>query len=86
MEWERVSNDEIEQAFVHFFGLSSVTLAEICDLIIAADRGQQFLTDGSPNTVHWLSAWYGIRHSTSRRPVDTTRRLETTSSLVSEAQ
>jgi len=38
MEWERVSNDEIEQAFVHFFGLSSATLAEICDLVIAEDR------------------------------------------------
>ncbi len=56
MEWERVSNDEIEQAFVHFFGLSSAMLAKICDLIIAADRGQQFLADGSPNMVQSLSA------------------------------
>lgn len=75
MRWENASHDEIERGFSHFLGLSSASLAEVCDLIVAADTAQLFLADGSPDMVQWLSARYGLSHSTARRLVDVARRL-----------
>jgi len=77
MDWERVSNDEIEEGLNQFFGVSAAGLAQACLWLREADRRQQFLADGSPNMVQWLSARYGVRHSTARRLVDTARRLQT---------
>ena len=76
MDWESVSNDEIEEGLGQFFGVSAAGLAEACLWLREADRRQQFLADGSPNMTQWLSARYGVRHSTAKRLVDTARRLQ----------
>ena len=77
MEWERVSNGEIEEGLSQFFGVSAAGLAKACLWLREADRRQQFLADGSPNMTQWLSARFGVRHSTARRLVATARRLQT---------
>jgi len=77
MEWERVTNDEIEKGLSQFFGVSAAGLAQACLWLREADRRQQFLADGSPNMTQWLSGRFGVRHSTARRLVATARRLQT---------
>jgi hypothetical protein len=75
MEWERSSNDQVEMALSHLLGLSAAALAEVCDLLLVVDHRQQFLADGSPDPVQWLSARFGLSHPTARLLVDTSRRL-----------
>jgi len=44
--------------------------------LIDADLTQQFLADGSPNLVQWVSARFGLRHSTAAQLVRVARRLQ----------
>jgi len=76
MDWERVSNDQVDQVLGHLFSGVSVFLAEICDWLIEADRRQQFTADGSPDLVQWVSARFGLRHSTAGQLVRVARRLQ----------
>lgn len=76
MEWERVSNDELERGLAHFFGLTSAGLARACEWLIEADTRQLFLADGSPDMVQWISARFGLRHPTARQLVNVARRLQ----------
>ena len=41
-----------------------------------ADRRQQFLADGAPDLVQWVSARFGLRHSTAAQLVGVARRLQ----------
>ena len=50
MGWEIASNDEVETGLGQFFGLAAGALGAACDLLIEADRRQQFLADGSPGS------------------------------------
>ena len=76
MEWEKVSNDQLEEGLGQFLGLVSAGLARVCQWLLEVDRRQQFLADGSPDLIQWLSARYGLAHGTARRLVDTARRLQ----------
>jgi len=75
MDWERVSNDEIDETLTHFVGLTSASQARICELVAEVDRRQQFLADGSRSLTDWLSARFSIRHKTARQLVSVARRL-----------
>ncbi len=84
MEWEKVSNDQLEEGFGQFLGLVSAGLARVCQWLVEVDRRQQFLADGSPDMVQWLSARYGLAHRSARRLVDTARRVAEPSSRFEE--
>jgi hypothetical protein len=75
MEWQTASNDQIDEAFDHFSGLSSAALAKVCDLIAVVDMRQSWMDDGSRNLTDWVSARIRIRHSTAARLVRVSRRL-----------
>ena len=70
------SNDQVDAGIGHFLSLSAAALAAACEWILEADRGQLFLADGSPNLVQWLSARFGLRHSTAAQLVRVARRLQ----------
>ncbi len=75
MDWERVTNDQIDETLTHFVGLTSASQARICELVREVDRRQQFLADGSRTLTDWLSARFSIRHKTARQLVSVARRL-----------
>jgi hypothetical protein len=76
MDWERVSNDELDSGIGHFLGLVSAGLAAACEWLIEADRRQQFLVDGARDLGQWVSARFGLRHSTAVQLVGVARRLQ----------
>lgn len=76
MEWERVSNDEIDSGVGHFLGLMSAAAAAACEWLMVADRRQQFLVDGARDLGQWVSARFGLRHSTAVQLVGVARRLQ----------
>lgn len=75
MEWERFSNDQVEQVLSHLFSGMSVFCAEVCEWLIQADLSQQFLADGAGDLRQWVSARFGLRHSTAAQLVRVARRL-----------
>ena len=50
--------------------------AEFCELLSEADRGQEWLADGSPTIVPWMAARFGIEESFGRRLARLAQRLE----------
>ncbi len=76
MERESFTNDQVEQGIGHFLSLSAAALAATCEWIMAADRGQLFLTDGARTLPEWLSAHFGWRHATAAQLVRVARRLQ----------
>lgn len=76
MDRELASNDLVEEVLGHLLSGLSVFHAEICEWLIESDRRQQFLADGSPNLSQWLSARFGLRHSTGAQLVRVARRLQ----------
>lgn len=76
MEWETVSNDEVDSGIGHFLGLVSAGLAAACEWLVEADHRQQFLADGAPDLGQWVSARFGLRLSTAAQLVGVARRLE----------
>lgn len=50
--------------------------AAFCELLVEADRGQEWLADGSPSVVQWLNARFGIQESFARRLSRLARRLQ----------
>jgi hypothetical protein len=73
---ERYSNDQVDEGIRHFLALTAAAQAAACEWIVEADRGQQFLADGSPDLVQWVSARFGLRHSTAGQLVRVARRLQ----------
>ena len=76
MERERFSNDQVDQVLGQLLSGLAVFHAEVCSWLIEVDRGQRFLADGSPDLVQWLSARFGLRHSTAGLLVRVARRLQ----------
>ncbi len=76
MEWDRVSNDEMDEGIGHFLGLMSASAAAACEWLVEVDRRQLFLADGARDLGQWLSARYGLRHSTAVQLVAVARRLQ----------
>ena len=76
MDWERVSNDEIDSGVGHFLGLMSAAAAAACEWLMEADRRQQFLADGARDLGQWVSARFGLRHSSAVQLVGVARRLQ----------
>ncbi len=75
MERERFTNDQVEQVLGNLFAGLSVFHASICEWLVDADVSQQFLSDGSRDLVHWVTARFGLRHSTAAQLVRVARRL-----------
>ena len=75
MDWERLTNDQIDETLTQFLGLTAASQAQVCELVREVDRRQQFLADGSRNLTDWLSARFSIRHKTARQLVSVARRL-----------
>ena len=72
-EW---TPDVVESGIGQFLGLMAGAAAAVCEWLVVADRGQQFLADGSPDLVQWLSARFGLRHATAAQLVRVARRLQ----------
>jgi hypothetical protein len=75
-ERERFTNDEVEEVLSHLFSGMSVFCAELCEWLIDADLSQQFLADGARDLAQWVSARFGLRHSTAAQLVRVARRLQ----------
>jgi hypothetical protein len=75
MEWREATNDQIEQAFDHFSGLSAAGLARVCELIAEVDVRQSWMADGATSLTDWVAARLRIRHTTATRLVAVSRRL-----------
>jgi hypothetical protein len=76
MERERFTNDQVEQVLSHLFSGLAVFHAQMCEWLIDADLSQQFLADGARDLAQWVSARFGLRHSTAAQLVRVARRLE----------
>ena len=76
MERDGFTNDQTDGVLSHLFSGLAVFYAEICEWLIDADLSQRFLADGSPNLVQWVSARFGLRHSTAAQLVRVARSLE----------
>jgi len=76
MERENFTNDQADEGIGHFLALSSAALAAACEWILEADRGQLFLADGARNLPEWVSARFGLRHSTAAQLVRVAHRLQ----------
>jgi len=76
MEMESYPADQVDEVLGNLFAGSSVLLAHICSWLIVADRNQQWLADGAADPGQWLSARFGIRHSTAAQLVRVARRLQ----------
>ena len=50
--------------------------AELCRLLVEADRAQEWLADGAPNVGQWLSARFGFAEGLGRRLNHLANRLE----------
>jgi hypothetical protein len=50
--------------------------AVFCELLAEADQSQEWLADGSPSIVQWLSARFGIQESFGRRLAKLAKRLQ----------
>ena len=70
------SSDQVDAGIGHFLSLSAAALAAACEWILEADRGQLFLADGARNLPEWVSARFGLRHSTAPQLVRVARRLQ----------
>jgi len=75
MDWERVTNDEVDEALDHFSGLASAALAGVCELIGVVDVRQSWMADGARSLADWVSARLGVRHGTAVQLVGVARRL-----------
>jgi hypothetical protein len=75
MNWGEISNDQLDEAFAHFFGLSSAGLASVCELIREVDDRQSWMSDGARSLTDWVSARLNIRHETAGELVRVARRL-----------
>lgn len=51
-------------------------LATFCELLVEADRAQEWLADGSPTPQQWLTARFGLDPAYGRRLVRLARRLD----------
>jgi hypothetical protein len=76
MDGERLTNDQVEQVLSHLFSGVAVFHAQICEWLVEADLSQQFLADGARDLPQWISARFGLRHSTAALLVRVARRLE----------
>jgi hypothetical protein len=76
MERERFTNDQVEQVLSHLFSGLAVFHAQICEWLIDADLSQQFLAARARDLVEWVSARFGLRHSTAAQLVRVARRLQ----------
>jgi Domain of unknown function (DUF222) len=81
MERERFTNGEVDQVLGQLFSGVAVFYAEICEWLIDVDLSQQFLADRARDLAHWVSARFGLRHSTAAQLVRVARRLQDLSLL-----
>jgi hypothetical protein len=75
MDWERVSNDEIDEGLDQFAGLAAAGLARVCELILQVDVRQSWMADGARCLSDWVAARLRIRDHTARQLVGVARRL-----------
>lgn len=75
MDWGSSTNDQIDEAFAHFFGLASAGLARVFELIQEVDARQSWMRDGARTLAEWVSARLALRSETASRLVRIARRL-----------
>jgi len=75
MSWGEVSNDQIDEAFDHFHGLSSAGLANVCELIVEVDVRQSWMSDGARSLTDWVAARLRVRPDTAGQLVRVAKRL-----------
>ncbi len=75
MSWGEVSNDQIDEAFAHFHGLSSAKLANVCELIVEVDARQSWMSDGARSLTDWVAARLRLRPDTAGQLVRVAKRL-----------
>lgn len=75
MDWERVSNDELDEAVDHFSGLASAGWARVCELIQEIDVRQSWMADGARTLTDWVAARLRLRHRSAVQLVAVARRL-----------
>ena len=75
MEWDKATQDQIDEALDHFAGLSSAGWARVCDLISEVDTRQSWMDDGARTLTDWVAARLRIRHSSAAQLVAVARRL-----------
>jgi hypothetical protein len=76
MDWDGLSGDDLESGLGQFLGLASGALAAACEWLVEVDRRQLFLADGARDLAGWVSARFGLRHSTAGQLVRVARRLQ----------
>lgn len=84
MERESLTPDQVEGVLGQLFAAQSAILAEACRWLMVADRNQQWLADGAATPAQWLSARFGLRHSTASQVWHVARRLESLPALQAE--
>jgi hypothetical protein len=75
MDWERVSNDQLDVAIDQSAGLTSAGWARVCELICEVDARQSWMADGARNLTDWVAARLRVRHCTAAQLVAVARRL-----------
>jgi len=75
VSWGEVSNDQIDEAFAHFHGLSSAGLANVCELIVEVDVRQSWMGDGARSLTDWVASRLRVRPVTACQLVSVARRL-----------
>ena len=76
MDWKQDPLEPVADRLAKVFAGINTGLADACELIADADIGQEFLADGSPHMVQWLTARFGIEAEFGRRLVTLAHRLE----------
>ncbi len=59
----------------HFYGLASVGLAHVCQLIVEVDVRQTWMTDGARSLTDWVAVRLRVRPATAGQLVGVARRL-----------
>jgi hypothetical protein len=76
MEVESYTADQVDGVLGNLFAGSTIVIAQICTWLLVADRNQQWLADGAADPAQWLSARFGIHHSTAGQLVRVASRLQ----------
>jgi hypothetical protein len=76
MSWIDASQGPAGERMARVAGRLNAALAEFCELLVEADRAQEWLADGAPNVVQWLTARFGIEAGFGRHLTRLSHRLD----------
>jgi Domain of unknown function (DUF222) len=76
MSWTQITQTSAGDRMGPIAARINAEYAEFCRLLVEADRGQEWLADGSPNVAQWLTARFGFDEKSGRRISRLAKRLE----------